>query len=307
MQRPLDTEASPLPHLSLEEWRAWRESHPPIAGADDGTVPSGSAPEAASTEDPTTAPAESGTSDPTPAEPAFETPFNINEVDEAYREHVERYNRQLQGAYTRKTQELAQQRSSLADTIALHEALANDDTRDEAIRNLLSQHGWEVGDDDPDPDPAPAHAADPAGDPAPPSADDDVRARLAAIEADRQAEREAAEQRARDEYASAVADAVNEGIEAYRTAEKLEKVSEETRTAIVAIARSLQPLDGGMPDMESAIAIHQANLAADRQRYIASKDVPTPELSGVAGKAAFNPRNDAERLAKANAVAARHL
>src|SRR5262245_17138397 len=90
-------------------------------------------------EAPATPPATTGTSD------AFETPFNLNDVPEEVREYVDRYNKQLQGAYTRKTQELAEQRKALEPNNALLSRLQSDDetTRDAAVREALKLGRWE--------------------------------------------------------------------------------------------------------------------------------------------------------------------
>src|SRR4051794_27161687 len=48
-------------------------------------------------------------STPAAADQAFDAPFNLADVPEGVREHVERYNKQLQGAFTQKTTALAEQ------------------------------------------------------------------------------------------------------------------------------------------------------------------------------------------------------
>lgn len=52
--------------------------------------------------------------------------------------------KEMQGDYTRKTQELAQQRQEAENAIAIVQALENEDTRDEAFQYVAEQLGYEV-------------------------------------------------------------------------------------------------------------------------------------------------------------------
>lgn len=95
----------------------------------------------------TEAPAvDSGTSPESEAQ--FEAPFNIHDVPEEVRPHVERYQRQLQGAYTKKTQSLAEQRAQFDQAqqaaqymAALH---SDPDVQRQEFQRLAQSLGYEI-------------------------------------------------------------------------------------------------------------------------------------------------------------------
>jgi ribosomal protein L12E/L44/L45/RPP1/RPP2 len=72
-------------------------------------------------------------------------PFNLNDIPEDIRSHVEPYAKQLQGDYTRKTQELADQRRQYEQVQQHLQALYQDP---EAQQQFLQQLGYEVEGED---------------------------------------------------------------------------------------------------------------------------------------------------------------
>jgi hypothetical protein len=267
----------------------------------------------------------SGSQEDQPTEQQLETPFRLEDIDdEAVREHVRRYTVQVQGAYTRKTQELARERDTLTPYRTLQERLESTDdaVRDEAVREVLRKAEWDF--DDPN-DLPPAAAGAPEAtptstEPATPSqADTELAQRLAALETEqRQAKAEADEQR-REKYLQEFQTRVNTGLDGHYAELKLDPEKdkaavERERQAIVAYLGTLEPLEGDMPDIEGAITLRKADVAALTQAastaYRESKDVPAVNTDGASGSPANTERrNDggASRRQKALEVAGRHL
>ena len=231
--------------------------------------------------------------------------FRLEDVPEEYREHVERYAKQVHGGFTRKTQELADQRREAEAALALQKRLSDDATRMDALRELAAEHGIELEFDD-DGEVVDATATDGAD-------GDETAKRIAALER-AEAQRAAdAEQRDREDYIAEVSDRIEEGLSGL--AEKLglgedEAVSDQVRDHVVAIARSIAPIEENgrkYPNMDAAVAQYEAWRAAEIQRYVQSKRVQTPKKDGGPAAPKFNARDDRERLAAANAIAGRHL
>jgi hypothetical protein len=250
---------------------------------------------------PTTPPAGAGTSDA-----GFETPFNINDVPEAHRPYVEAYQKQLQGAFTRKTQEIAAERARYEQANGFYERLNAEDEseRDAAIRELLKANGWDTGDE---PEPQYEDTTEQPG--YPPTEDPRITELQARLDARDQADQaQATEQyfeRVRDTYNSAVDEWA--GRNGYAAKDGSAELPEHIAVTLQGIVRGLPPVVGEdgreYPDMATAITYLDANQAA----YLTSKDVPAPNVGAVTAQPGFNPRSDKERLAKSLEIAGRHF
>lgn len=295
MNRPAESHTG---RLSYEEWR---RTHPPIMGGDEGLTgevvaegladviaPEGEADEGAAPE------GTSGGAD----EVDLGLNFRLEDVPEEYREHVSRYTKQVQGAYTRKTQELAEQRKTLTPLSELQANLEDDTKRDAALRELLTRYGWEVEgaeavDDEDDVD----EDEDDNGD----EPQSDLEARLARIEA-REAEERAGK------FQERVTAHVESALTAYADAEGLEVIPDGVKAGIAAQLRGLDPTPEGLPDMERAIALYEEQRQLAVAQYLESKRGTDMDLSGVSSaKPTFDPRDPKARRARADAIAGRHL
>lgn len=298
-----------------EEFAAWRLTHPPMAGGSgDPEAPAGDTAvtdQPAGTADTAPAPASSGgQGEHTTDGPAFEAPFRLEDVDESYREHVARYVKQVQGAFTTKTQELAAQRQQVAPLADLQARLEAEDTRPAALRELAEQFGIELEfeDDEPVSEPVVFNPEDFADDPV---AQELARLRdqLAAREA---RDAETAAERQRQAYVDSFRESYDAGLNQYAKTQDLagaDKLPAHDVQAINGYLSQLAPLENGMPDMEGAISLHEAAKAATLEAYLATKrpgGIPVV-ADGVTGTPAFDPRDPKARLQRANAIAGRHL
>lgn len=235
-------------------------------------------------------------------EEAFEAPFNLAEVDEAYREHVERYVKQVQGAYTRKTQELAARRAAVEQVEQFLASVDNEETRDRAIELFLSQLGYDVqlGDDgEVEEEVAPDGTED--------ESYDEYAARIAALE-QRIASREEFEaQQSQAASQAAVMEWVDATLDWYAGSQGLEALPDADREAIITIGRTLPFTEDGMPDVHGAIAQYEAHKARLIQSYVDSKKAPDLDTSGFSASEKPNLSADKDRLALANQIAARHV
>lgn len=294
----------PVSRLSYEEWRL---THPPMAGGDrEGDEPVDVADEMATivAEEQEAAPeGTSGADEP-------ETPnlggFKLEDVDERYRDDVARYQKQVQGDYTRKTQELAQQRKLVEPLTSLAEALQaeDEDTKNAAIRSFLQEQGWEVeGDEGVDEyeDDEDTDDDEVDGPPARTTTDPELLARLGALEAEREAER-------REAFEARVNTHVTSALDNYKEAEGLTEVPDAIKAGIAAQLRGLDPLPDGMPDIATAITLFEEQRVLAHQAYLKSKRAPSMDLSGVPSPAPTVDLRDAKaRRKRAEAVAGRHL
>ena len=234
--------------------------------------------------------------------------FKLDDVPEEYREHVERYVRMTHGAFTRKSQTVAQQRKEAEAAIALQAKLNDPETRDEALRELLSTSGWSVMEDEPTaasataeveegttPEPAAAVTTDP-----------DLAARIEKIEQAQAAATAAQAAEQREEYLDAVQDVIDEGMEELRSELGLDDVPAHVKELVLGFAKQLPAVEGLWPDMKGAAARYQELRAAEIQAYVATKRAPDVNAAGSAGTPKFNPKDRKERLAAMEAIAGRH-
>ena len=204
----------------------------------------------------------------------------------------------VQGAYTRKTQELAAQRAEIQSLVDLRGALGSEDeaARELALADFLAEHGYALETD--------LEPGEPAGGTAPPDELAELRSRLDARD---EAEATAREDNAqRDQLRSQVEHAESALTELEG---RIGELPEASKSSIVGIAASLARTENGLPDMGAAIEIWEADRAAAVEAYVRSKQAePAPDLSGSSGAPlSSQPKTRAERLAKASQVAERVL
>lgn len=238
---------------------------------------------------------------PTPtAEQESFSKFNLNDVPDEHREYVESAYKQLQGDYTRKTQELAAQRR-------FFENFQNPDSRKDALSYLSDQAGGEqailealgyaVDEDEPD---TPDFSLEEEQDPV-----QILMQRLEALEAERNqslAQRQEAEQMARLE--SSVEEQFSGLTEAGHS------LSDEDKAALVALAVSnFPPGPDGAPQIQAAFEFDQKRWEARQKAWAESKKaphvssvgksaIPTPDLSDPAVRQAWMIQQLQDRMAQ---------
>jgi hypothetical protein len=191
--------------------------------------------------------------------PQDDAPFNINEItDQQVREQVERYNRQLQGDYTRKTQELASQRAEFEQAQAYVQSLQTDPaTRQQLMNELLTEHGYTLPEDE---------ELDPS---------ERLEARVAAME---QAEWQRAQQAQEEQVIAVVAAQVEQDFLS------MPGLSEKQKKLIVDSAASRPATPDGFLDVKGVYQefLEAAQDFAKAQR--AAKKAPAVARAGVAGQ-----------------------
>ena len=214
---------------------------------------------------------------PTPTvEPETFSKFSLNDVPEEHRPFVEQAYKQLQGDYTRKTQELATQRR-------FFENLTNEDTRGDALAKLtelvggeqaiLEALGYEVPDAEDNQDFS-YEEQDPL---------EALRAEIAELKAAREQElmsRSEAQQMARIE--ASVDDQFKTLEEAGHSFDDADK------RALVGLAISMfEPLQDGSPNLQAAFELDQQRWEARQKQYVQSKK--SPQVSKVGSSAIPTP------------------
>ncbi len=243
--------------------------------------------------------ADSGTSAETPPEaatdqPEFEAPFKLEDVPEEYRGDVERYVKQTQAAFTRKTMELAEIRSKfdgVDEELIPYLKRLNDDDAEDAINELADKFGLV---------PADVEAAIEQA----PEPSDELATRVEQLEAKDAKEAEAAQ-------ADKIRQHVFEGIDLYAKEIGVDEIPEPVAKQLIANSLALPARSDGMPDIGAAVENWKQAEAAVRdqavQAYLASKEGDSPDLSGSSGVQQFDTSTDKGRLEKANAIAERAL
>lgn len=248
------------------------------------------------------------------ADQGADLPFNIADVPDGVREHVERYNKQLQGAFTQKTQELSQLRQPIESTLQLLERANGEDPADRiaALNELLDPYGIEIPDDEEFEEVTPPAVTEATpGTPTmelPPELKQGLDF-LLTREQQRQAQEATDQQQA---FKTSVSKSVEDAVTGFAKKAGYPDdvaVPQHVRDGIIDRAIALPKLSDGMPDMAGAIAAYEAAEAAIVQAYVQKKGLnpPTPDLSGSAGRAQVDLSDPKQRLAAAEAVAARHL
>lgn len=232
-----------------------------------------------------------------PADPAEElgAGFKLADVDEAYRPDVERYVKQAQGAFTRKTQELARERQQARDALDFQARLEDDQTREEALRELLNRYDLDLELED-DGGYEPDAGSNGAGE-----TEAELVRRLAAIEA-RESQREA------DGYAQRVQTRLAADLNEWAQGRGMEEAPEHVVNQVLANLQNMAPLDDGMPDTRGALELYEAEEARVIEHYLKGKrSVPRVDTSGTSQTTSHVDLSDrSARLRKAAEIAGRH-
>lgn len=226
--------------------------------------------------------------------------FSLEDVPEEHRPHVELYVKQVQGDYTRKTQQLAEDRKAVKDFQELVGRLESEDTRDEAMAEFARKYGYEFGDEPPG-----THEEDEEFDEN--FRDPRVDKLVQRFDEQEQARRDAEQAEAQAAQDAEILGAVDTALDAYAQKQGVKELRPGTRQSIIAIAAAIPRLDDGLPDMEGAITAYEAEVAAEVKAYIDSKRATVPDASGSSGALTFDPRDEKERLKAMNAIAERAL
>jgi len=213
--------------------------------------------------------------------PDEDNPFRLEDVPEEAREHVERLQRQMQSTLSRARARDKEKVQAAEDALALVDALNDDETAADTLRDLASRLNMTV-----------AEAREMVeGE----QHDDGLKKDVEELKS-----RE--DKRLQDERVRVVKQHVEEGIERYG-----DDISDDTRELLTFTALSNRG-EGGLPDIERAVELVQAHDAAVIDRFIKSKQgEDAPDLSGGTGIAAEDTSTEAGRLRAAEAIAARHL
>jgi hypothetical protein len=191
------------------------------------------------------------------------------------------------------------------DAVAFHQRLNDPATQREALNELLDRFDLELPDDDDDDD----------------LDDEDVDATATDQQEvspemqyllERERAREAAEQQQAQQQAVETArQHVQNQLSEYAKSIGHEdgKLPDADRQNVLARALALPANADGLPNIEQAIKDHDAYVKAVLSQFVEKKSSapPAPNLQGNAGTQKPNLADEKERLAAANAVAARHL
>lgn len=223
----------------------------------------------------------------TSEETGFETPFNINDVAPEYREDVERYVKQVQGAYTSKTQSLAEQRKQYeADLEYVNGLRSNPETQLATFRELAALHGYELDDGD--------EVEEDVQD-APVYEDPRLTELLAQLDAEQAKEQEAA-------FIQGVAESIAAGV-AEVEKEFGRELDEEERgiVELYAIAHA----EEGQPGVSKAVERLKRLESNLQTRWIDSKKSPQT-YSGVPGSEKLDFNDEEARRDRMAAIVAAH-
>lgn len=241
--------------------------------------------------------------------PGFDTPFRLEEVPEEYREHVERYINSTRPAVTRAFQTAAEQRQAAQDALELAQRLESPDTAYEALTSLLSAHGLELSEEDwelaqrlrdgynPDDEPEGGQEDTPSW----------ARRLIERAEAEDAAAEEAEELEARQALRTHVDTALAARAKQHGYGETRDDLPEPIRNAIAAVA-AVQPTgQDGLPNMEGAQELFDAAVALEVNRILKAKTPdPVPDGGGP-GERRIDVKDQNQRLALAEEVAARAM
>jgi hypothetical protein len=309
MQNPQLTTEDPEARPS-SRWLRADGTYPPLAGADPVTDEETEGTPAGTAE----APEQDSTTEP----PAL--PFSLDDIPETLtreeaRDWLLARQGQMQSGITKVVQESREAQRRAEQALTLQERLANDATRADALKELAGQYGVELDFED---DGVPADFADDGieelGEDEILGAPPEVVERLERVES-RFAEQDQREfeQRFTQHSVSALEGfAQREGIKAEQGKSLAESIPAPVRDAIIGHAVQLPRLEGGLLDMDGAIAAYdqvaEVIASGTRASYRASKDTPEIQLGGAdAVEARVTPKTQAERLALAQKIAQRHL
>lgn len=224
-------------------------------------------------------------------EDGIEIPFNINDVPEDYRSHVEAYVKQTQGAFTKKTQGLAEQRkqyeAAQADAAFLQSLRSDPEVQQAVLRELAEAHGYDMDDVEDE--------FEDDQDGATEGANHDPR--LDELLAERDAEKQSAEW---ESFVSGVESHCETELAALASEEGRD-LSDSEKDMIVSYALSL-PMDGqNRPPVKEAFAALRKLEAEWQTRWIESKRSPQVN-SGTQGSEQFDALDKQSRLDRMAAI-----
>lgn len=250
-----------------------------------------------------------GTSD---EEAPEESEDSFTDVDlESLPEEVQNRYRQMQADYTRKTQELAEQRAELeTQTAFVADLVAGEPTEEqvelqEAVFKALAERlGYDVeGDEDEGEDAEGADGTD--GDEAPEFRDPRVDELLA----EREAERQRQAQQEQEALIDATEEKIEDGLKELAKADGFD-LSDEELDLLFDKVLALPPLEGEEgpePDVKGAYEHLKKVLAVNQQRWIDSKRnaATAPEGGSPAGEPVdlMDPLQRQQQLARSAAAA----
>lgn len=183
--------------------------------------------------------------------------------------------KQLQGDYTRKTQQLAEERKQASEALEVYQGLRDPDKAHE----VLQRFGYEVGDDEDDTD---EEYTDPV---------DELRAELESLKADRQQELTVRQQQQMQE---AEFSHIDSEIQALETSTGRELSDEEAE--LVGTLALAQRTDDGHPDVKGAYErLYTDFLAKQREGWVSSKKSPRVPSGGAPGSKGPDMDNERER------------
>ena len=192
------------------------------------------------------------------ADPAEElgAGFRLADVDEAYRPDVERYVKQAQGAFTRKTQELASQRAEAREAVEFQARLEDEGTREAALRELLNRYDLDIEFEDEEEYEQPEASAN--------GQQVEYDRRIMALE-ERDRQREA------DGYAQRVQARLSADLAQWAEARGLHEAPEHVLNQVLSNLQNMAPLDDGMPNTQAALELYEAEEARVIDAYLKTK------------------------------------
>jgi hypothetical protein len=239
--------------------------------------------------------------------PGIDTPFRLEEVPEEYRPHVERYINATRPAVTRAFQSAAEQRQAAQEALELAERLESPDTAYDALVSVLGRYGLEL------PEEAWEQALN--GDEYEPGEEpgaelpEEVKYLI-----ERERQREAAEEaESQDAARQAIRTTVNEHLtdlarKRYGGDEATHAdVPEPIRNSLAAFAAVLPAGTDGLPNMKAAQEQFDAAVALEVERVIRAKTPTPPPAGGGPGERRMDVKNEKDRYAMADEIAARHF
>lgn len=225
----------------------------------------------------------------------------LDELSEEVQPFARAVEARMTAGFTRKTQELASARKEAEAALELERALADDSTRQQALAELLGRYGYELPPDEGE------YESEGTAEGMDPYEIELAELRARQDQIDERAQLES-EQRAEAVLRNHVEQALSEYAQKRGT-----DLSEAERELVLAqAARVGFDPDTGLPNMEAALAEHEAHIAelekAAVERYLASKNVRSPGLGGGVGEPATEgPMDQRSRIDRALRVAGRHL
>lgn len=249
-----------------------------------------------------------------PQTPEWESPpalpFTLEEITDDFtlsgpeaRSWLAARQAQMQGGFTKAVQTAKEKQKSAEKFLELQDRLSDESTRAAAAQDLLAEFGIEVEWDESEGTPAPDEAEL-----------TDAARELAELKEQVKPLLEDREKRTEDERRQAFYDVTYKALDAVAEAEGFKDrtdMPEFMHDGILARAMALPRGEDGFLDVDEGARLwmieRDAILATRREKSRKARDVPTPDLNANSADPAPEIGNQASRLARANAIAARHV